>query len=107
MESFQSIYEEIKAFSHDLSARVEGLIREGNVRRVIIKDEHGNTFIEIPVTVAAVGAVFAPIVAAVGAIAAMAARFTIVVEKRPDSTASGSSGPAEPGSGTSTPETVV
>ena len=62
---------------------MKALIREGNVRRIIIKDENGHTIIEIPVTVAAVGAVFAPILAAVGALAAMAAKFTIVVEKTP------------------------
>ncbi len=73
--------EEIKVFGHELADKVKTLIHEGNVRRVIIKDEHGNTFVEIPVTVAAVGAVFAPVLAAVGAIAAMAAKFTIVVEK--------------------------
>jgi hypothetical protein len=57
------------------------LIHEGNVRRIIIKDEHGHTFVEIPVSVAAVGAVFAPILAAVGALAVMAAKFKVVVEK--------------------------
>ena len=59
--------EEIKVFGHELADKVKTLIHEGNVRRVIIKDEHGNTFVEIPVTVAAVGAVFAPVLAAVGA----------------------------------------
>ena len=49
--------------------------------RIIVKDEAGHTFVQIPVTVAAVGAVLAPVVAAVGAIAAMAAKLTIVVEK--------------------------
>lgn len=81
MESIHTFVEEVKAFSHDLADKVQSLIHEGNVRRIIIKDEHGNTFVEIPVTVAAIGAVFAPILAAVGAIAAMAAKFTIVVEK--------------------------
>jgi hypothetical protein len=60
---------------------VKNLIHEGTVRRIIIKDDKGNTFIEIPVTVAAIGAIFAPVLAAVGAIAAMASHFTIVVEK--------------------------
>lgn len=76
-------FEEIKVLSHELVAKVKELIREGNVNRIIIKDEKGNTFIEIPVTIAAVGAVFAPVLAAVGAIAAMASKFTIVVEKNP------------------------
>jgi len=81
MESFNTIVEEIKVIGNELADKVKSLIHEGNVRRIIIKDDHGNTFVEIPVTVAAIGAVFAPILAAVGAIAAMAAKFTIVVEK--------------------------
>jgi hypothetical protein len=80
--TFNTIIEEIKVLSHDLAEKVKALIHEGNVSRVIIKDEHGNTFVEIPVSVAAVGAVFAPILAAVAAIAAMASKFTIVVEKK-------------------------
>ena len=94
METIDNIIEEIKVLGQDLAERVKELIHEGNVRRIIIKDEKGNTFVEIPVTVAAVGAVLAPIVAAVGAVlapivaavgalAAMAAKFTIVVEKVP------------------------
>ncbi len=81
MEGIHNFVEEVKVLAHELVDRVKQLIREGNVNRIIIKDEKGNTFVEIPVTVAAVGAVFAPVVAAVGAIAAMAAKFTIVVEK--------------------------
>jgi hypothetical protein len=84
MATFDSIIEEMKVLSHDLADQVKKLIHEGNVRRIIIKDDKGNTYIEIPVTVAAVGAVLAPVVAAVGAIAAMAAKFTIVVEKTPN-----------------------
>lgn len=83
METLNSIFEEIKVLGHDLVEHVKNLIHEGNVRRVIIKDDKGNTFVEIPVTVAAVGAVFAPILAAVGTLAAMASKFTIVVEKSP------------------------
>ena len=79
--TFNTIIEEIKVLSHELAEKVKALIHEGNVSRIIIKDEQGNTFVEIPVTVAAVGAVFAPILAAVAAIAAMASKFTIVVEK--------------------------
>jgi len=59
--------------------KVKSLIHEGNVRRIIVKDEHGNTFVEIPVTVAAVGTILAPVLAAVGAISALVAKFTIVV----------------------------
>ena len=63
----------------DLVDKVKSLIHEGNVRRIIVKDEHGNTFVEIPVTVAAVGTILAPVLAAVGAISALVAKFTIVV----------------------------
>jgi len=83
MERMKTIFEEIKVLAHELADKVKELISEGNVHRIIIKDEHGHTFVEIPVTVAAVGAVLAPIVAAMGAIAAMAAKFTIVVERTP------------------------
>jgi hypothetical protein len=87
MESLNTFVEEIKVFGHELADKVRALIHEANVRRVIIKDENGNTFVEIPVSVAAVGAVFAPVLAAVGALAAMAAKFTIVVEKNHPPTA--------------------
>jgi len=80
-DKMKTFVEEMKVFGHELADTVRKLIHEGNVRRIIIKDEQGNTFLEIPVTVAAVGMVFAPVLAAVGALAAMAAKFTVVVEK--------------------------
>ncbi len=80
-DKFRTFVEEIKVVGHELADKVKELIHEGNVRRIIIKDEQGNTFLEIPVTIAAVGIVFAPVLAAVGALAAMAAKFTVVVEK--------------------------
>ncbi|HTA43074.1 MAG TPA: DUF4342 domain-containing protein [Bryobacteraceae bacterium] len=80
----KTFVEEIKVAAHELVEKVKALIHEGNVRRIIIKDEHGRTFVEIPVTVAAVGALLAPIVAAVAALATMAAKFTVVVEKTPE-----------------------
>ena len=80
-EKMKTFFEEVKVFGNELVDKVKALIHEGNVRRIIIKNEQGHTFVEIPVSVAAVGAVFAPVLAAVGALAAMAAKFTIVVEK--------------------------
>jgi hypothetical protein len=79
MENIKTIVVEIKVLANELADKVKQLISEGNVHRLIIKDEHGHTFVEIPVTVAAVGAILAPVVAAVGAIAALAAKFTVVV----------------------------
>ena len=80
--SLQSLIEEVQVLGRDLVDRVKALIHEGNVQRIIIKDEHGHTFLEIPVTVAAVGAMAAPLLAAVGALSALVARFTIVVERK-------------------------
>jgi hypothetical protein len=79
--ALQDLVEEVQVLGHDLVEQVKGLIHEGNVRRIIIKDVQGNTFVEIPVTVAAVGLVLAPVLAAVGAISALVAKFTIVVER--------------------------
>ena len=81
MAKWKVSYEEVKLQAENLVEKVKELIHEGNVRRIIIKDEKGNTFIEIPVTVAAVAAVAAPVLAAVGTIAALVAHFTIVVER--------------------------
>jgi hypothetical protein len=96
-EKMKTFFEEVKVLGNELADKVKELIHEGNVRRLIIKDEHGHTFVEIPVSVAAVGTLFAPILAAVGALAAMAAKFTIVVEKAqttepPAATTGGASG---------------
>lgn len=81
MEKLHVFCEEFKVKGKELVDKVKSLIHEGNIRRIIIKDAKGNTYIEIPLTVAAVGAIVAPVLAAVGAIAALAADFTIVVEK--------------------------
>src|ERR1700691_5186342 len=81
MENFRVTLEEFKVLGKELVDKVQEIIHEGNVRRIIIRDEHGHTFIEIPLTVAAIGAVAAPILAAVGAIAAHLAHFPIVVER--------------------------
>jgi hypothetical protein len=84
--AFQDFVEEINVLGRDLVEKVKSLLHEGNVRRVIIKDDKGHTFMEIPVTVAAVGVIAAPILAAIGALSALVAKFTIVVEraKSPD-----------------------
>jgi hypothetical protein len=80
----QEIVEEFQVLGRDLVDKVKALIHEGNVRRIIIKDDAGHTFIEIPVTVAAVGAVLAPVLAAVAALSVLVAKFTVVVERRGD-----------------------
>lgn len=79
--SNKSTQEEFKVKGEDLLAKVKEIVREGNVRRLIIKDKDGKTMIEIPLTVGVVGIVLAPVLAAVGAIAALVTECTILVEK--------------------------
>jgi hypothetical protein len=81
MENFHVNLEEFKVLGKELVEKVQEMIHAGNIRRIIIRDTHGHTFLEIPLTVAAVGVVAAPVLAAVGAIAAHMADFTIVVER--------------------------
>jgi hypothetical protein len=73
--------EEFKLDGSKVVGKVKELIHEGNIRRIILKNEEGKTLIEIPLTLGVVGAAFLPVLAAVGAIAALAASMTIVVEK--------------------------
>jgi len=75
---------EFKVNAQELLKKVEELIKEGNAHRIIIKDEKGRTYLEIPVTIGVLGALFAPILAAVGALAGMAANFTIEVVRKGD-----------------------
>jgi hypothetical protein len=72
--------ESFKVAADQLLAAVEKLLHEGNVRRVIIK-QHGRTVVEFPLTVGVVGTVLAPVLAAVGAIAAVLTECTLEVER--------------------------
>lgn len=74
--------EEFKVSGVELLAKIKALIKQGNIRRIIIKNEKGKTLVEIPLTLAAVGALLVPTLAAVGAIAALVTKCTIVVEKK-------------------------
>ncbi len=74
--------EEFNVSSDDLVKTVKKIIHEGNIRRIIIKDEEGKVLLEIPVTIGIIGTVLAPWLAAIGVIAAIATNCTIVVEKK-------------------------
>jgi hypothetical protein len=74
--------EEFRINGDELLAKVKELINEGNVRRIIIKNAEGKSLIELPVTIGVVGALLAPALAAVGAVAALVTKCTIVVERR-------------------------
>ncbi len=73
--------EEFHINGEELLARVKALVHEGNIRRVIIKNKEGVVVMEIPMTLGVVGALLAPTLAAVGAIAALLSEATVVVEK--------------------------
>jgi len=73
--------EEFRIDGDQLVAKVKEILKEGNVRRIIIKDDKGTVLIEMPLTVGVVGVVLLPVWAALGAIAALVANCTIVVEK--------------------------
>ena len=79
--SDKNTYEEFKVKSEDLLAKIKQLIEDGNVRRIIIKDKNDKTIIEIPLTVGVIGIVLAPVLAAVGAIAALVSECKILVER--------------------------
>lgn len=76
-----SCTEEIKITADKLVETIKTLIHEGNVRHIVIKNEQGQTVIEIPVSVGVIGALMLPVFAAVGAIAVYAADYTIVVTR--------------------------
>ncbi|HEU5324626.1 MAG TPA: DUF4342 domain-containing protein [Candidatus Limnocylindria bacterium] len=73
--------QEFSVNGDQLVAKVRELIEEGNVRRLIIKNEDGRTLLEVPLTLGVIGAALLPVFAAIGALAALATRCTIVVER--------------------------
>jgi hypothetical protein len=73
--------EEIEVKGEGLVAKIKELVREGNVRHVTIKNEDGKVVVEFPLTFGVVGALLAPTLAAVGAVAALVTNCTIVVER--------------------------
>jgi hypothetical protein len=80
-KSDKSKTEEFKLEGGEIISKIHELIHEGNIRRIIIKNEEGKTLIEIPLLIGLVGAALAPVLAAVGAIGALVAKLTIIVEK--------------------------
>jgi len=73
--------EEFNVSGEDLVRKIKELIKEGNVRRLVIKNEKGKTLVEFPLTIGVVGAALLPVWAAIGAIAALVTSCTIVIEK--------------------------
>lgn len=76
--------EEFKVSGDDVVEKLKKLVKEGNVRRIIIKNEEDKTLVEFPLTIGVVGAAFLPVLAAIGTIVALVTKCTIIVEKRED-----------------------
>ena len=74
--------EEFKLNGEELVGKIKELLHESNIRRISIKNEKGETVVEIPLTIGAIGALLVPTLAAVGAIAALVSKCSIVVEKK-------------------------
>ena len=74
-------FEELRVSGDELVAKVKELVHEGNIRRISIRNEEGKTLIDVPLTVGVVGALVAPQLVALGAIATLVTSGTIVVEK--------------------------
>jgi integral membrane sensor domain MASE1 len=75
--------EEITVTAGKLKATLKALVREGNVRRVVIRNTQGRTLLDMPLTAGLAGALFAPFWLAVAGIVALAKEFTIAVERDP------------------------
>jgi hypothetical protein len=73
--------EEFRVSGEELLKKVKEIVKEGNVRRITIKEKGGRTLIDIPLTIGVVGVLVAPVLAAIGAIAALVAECTITVER--------------------------
>jgi integral membrane sensor domain MASE1 len=82
MPDEQAKKEEFRVDGEEVVAKIKELIKAGNIRRIILKNEKEEVIMEIPLTFAVVGAVIAPILAAVGAMAALLTKCTIVVERK-------------------------
>lgn len=76
--------EEIQVSGAKLKATLKALIREGNVRRIVLRNGEGRTLLDMPIAAGIAGAVLLPFWVAVGAVVALATDFTILVERDPD-----------------------
>ena len=83
MNASRPIVEEIQVTGGKLLQTVKNIVKAGNVRRVIIRNPQGKAVLDVPLTAGIVGAALLPFWAAVGGIAMLATRFTIVVEREP------------------------
>lgn len=83
MSTARPIIEEIQVTGGKLLQTVKNIVKAGNVRRIVIKNAQGRTVLDVPLAAGVVGAALLPFWAAIGGIAMLAAKFTVVVEREP------------------------
>lgn len=83
MHANRPIVEEIQVTGAKLVETVKGIVKAGRVRRVVVKNAAGRTVLDVPLTAGVVGVALLPFWAALGGLAALAARYTILVEREP------------------------
>jgi hypothetical protein len=81
-ENKDSFRETFRVSADEIGAKIKEIVKEGNARKIIIKNDKEETIMEFPLTFGAIGVLLVPIYAAVGTLAALAMDYTIVVEKR-------------------------
>lgn len=81
MDDKKTRKEEFQVDGDKLVAKIKELVHEGNIRSIVIQNEEGRVLIDVPLTIGVVGALLAPQLAAIGAIAALITKSTILVER--------------------------
>lgn len=77
-----SLKEEFRIKSNELFETLKKIIEEGNVNHIIVRDDMGQKYLDVPVNVGVVGVVLAPFLATIATIAALAKHLTIEIERK-------------------------
>lgn len=89
MADFKGFTEELKVEGRELVETVKRLVREGNVRRIVVRNPEGRTILDVPVNAGVVGAVIFPMIATLASIAVYAAHYSLIIERSGPPAASG------------------
>ena len=89
MADFKGFTEELKVEGRELVEKVKRLVREGNVRRIVVRNPEGRTILDVPVNAGVVGAVVFPMIATLASIAVYAAHYSLIIERSGPPAASG------------------
>jgi hypothetical protein len=89
MADFKGFTEELKVEGRELVETVKRLVREGNVRRIVVRNPEGRTILDVPVNAGVVGAVVFPMIATLASIAVYAAHYSLIIERSGPPAASG------------------